>query len=149
VGIVRLADEQIIRVNEFALRMLGYEREALLGQNATGILITAGTREEKLNHASADGRLHGVESHWHTRSGETLDRMVSAEPIEIEGQACILAVGVDITERKHTESLRLELATQRELLALKENFIAMMSHEFRTPLALILSAKESLQYYYD
>ncbi len=39
------------------------------------------------------------------------------------------------------------LARQRELVALKTNFVAMSSHEFRTPLATILSSTELLRDY--
>lgn len=47
------------------------------------------------------------------------------------------------------ERLRLELAKEREVIELKENFISTLSHDFRTPLAIILSSKESLQRYHD
>jgi signal transduction histidine kinase len=136
--------------------MLGYQQDEMLGRPATDLLITPEAQDELVRQATPDGVLHATETRWRTRSGDLLDVMVSAEPIEIEGELCVLTIGVDITEHKQAESakveaekLRLELATQRELLALKENFISMMSHEFRTPLALILTAKESLQHYYE
>lgn len=47
------------------------------------------------------------------------------------------------------ERLRLELVKEREVVELKENFISTLSHDFRTPLAIILSSKESLHRYYD
>jgi PAS domain S-box-containing protein len=54
----------------------------------------------------------------------------------------------DINERKRAEQeMALALEQQRELNALRSRFVAMTSHEFRTPLASILSSAELLRYY--
>jgi PAS domain S-box-containing protein len=56
----------------------------------------------------------------------------------------------DITERKRAEAeLRNALARERELNELKSNFIAMVSHEFRTPLEVIVSSADILNRYLD
>ena len=54
----------------------------------------------------------------------------------------------DITRRRQAEDdIRLSLEKQKELNLLKSRFVAMTSHEFRTPLATILSSAELLKYY--
>jgi signal transduction histidine kinase len=45
------------------------------------------------------------------------------------------------------DSLRVEQAKQKELGELKSRFVAMTSHEFRTPLSVIVSSSELLQAY--
>ncbi|MGQ0712033.1 MAG: sensor histidine kinase [Rhodoferax sp.] len=45
------------------------------------------------------------------------------------------------------EEIRKALAQQEELAAMRSRFMAMTSHEFRTPLALILSSSEMLRCY--
>ncbi len=62
----------------------------------------------------------------------------------------------DITERKLSESRRLEaerlqieLEKERELGELKTRFVSMVSHEFRTPLAVIFLASSTLLMYPD
>jgi signal transduction histidine kinase len=45
------------------------------------------------------------------------------------------------------ESLRVEQAKQRELGELKSRFVSMASHEFRTPLSVIVSSSELLEAY--
>ncbi len=67
-----------------------------------------------------------------------------------------VSVNRDITElvkaqqeRQAAEVLRLELEKQTELLQLKENFISVVSHEFRTPLSVIISSSELVQSYHE
>ncbi len=57
---------------------------------------------------------------------------------------------LDVTQRRQAEEdTRRALAQQRELNELKSRFVSMTSHEFRTPLATILSSAELLRYYGD
>jgi PAS domain S-box-containing protein len=73
-----------------------------------------------------------------------------AFPIHNEAGQVVRMVGVaeDVTSRKQAEEeLRRALQTETELGELKSRFISMTSHEFRTPLAGILSAAELLEHY--
>jgi signal transduction histidine kinase len=57
---------------------------------------------------------------------------------------------LDITERKKSEiEIREALEQQKALNELRSRFVAMTSHEFRTPLSAILSAEELLRHYGD
>lgn len=54
----------------------------------------------------------------------------------------------DITHRKQIErEMRRALTKEKELGELKNRFISMASHEFRTPLTTILASAESLEHY--
>jgi signal transduction histidine kinase len=53
------------------------------------------------------------------------------------------------TIRERTNELHQSLAEERELNRLKSNFVAMVNHEIRTPLALILGSAEILTRYLD
>lgn len=56
----------------------------------------------------------------------------------------------DITERKQLEAyLRQALAQEKEVNELKSRFVTMVSHEFRTPLATILSSADLMEFYVD
>jgi signal transduction histidine kinase len=84
------------------------------------------------------------------KSRHLLRLLLSAERIELQGEPCILGMSVDITERKRAEEeLHNALAREKELGELKSNFISMVSHEFRTPLGIIMSATENLENYFD
>ena len=70
-------------------------------------------------------------------------------PVHIDGEI-VRTVGIaeDISLRKeYEEKIRLALAKEKELNDLKSRFVSMVSHEFRTPLGLILSSAELLQNY--
>jgi PAS domain S-box-containing protein len=65
-------------------------------------------------------------------------------------QTHMIGVNLDMTEIKRSEeALRRALEKERELGELKSRFVSMASHEFRTPLAAILAATESLTHYRD
>ncbi|MEL6471056.1 MAG: ATP-binding protein [Cyanobacteria bacterium J06623_4] len=62
----------------------------------------------------------------------------------------VMVILRDITERKRSEADILNaLAQERELNELRTKFVAMTSHEFRTPLTTILSSAELLKHYSD
>ncbi|HVO74478.1 MAG TPA: PAS domain-containing sensor histidine kinase [Ignavibacteriaceae bacterium] len=64
--------------------------------------------------------------------------------------AIVHTVGIaeDISLRKeYEEKIRRALVREKELNDLKSRFVSMVSHEFRTPLGLILSSAELLQNY--
>jgi PAS domain S-box-containing protein len=58
-----------------------------------------------------------------------------------------VGIARDITERKQAEETRLALVKEREISQLKSQFIAIASHEFRTPLTTILLSCDFLQNY--
>lgn len=90
---------------------------------------------------------------------EVTARRKHGEPLEVELGLSVIATGQetpksvvcsvrDITARKRTEqALREALQREKELSDLKVRFVTMTSHEFRTPLATIQAAADSLRSY--
>lgn len=75
---------------------------------------------------------------------------VSLTIVQFSDRPLMVAVLRDITERKLAEAeLLRNLAKQKELSELKSSFVSMVSHEFRTPLAVILSCAELLKNHLD
>lgn len=59
----------------------------------------------------------------------------------------VIAIVREITERKQAEAeIYNALQKEKELNELKSRFVTMASHEFRTPLSIILSSAELLEY---
>ncbi|MDJ0592346.1 MAG: ATP-binding protein [Pleurocapsa sp. MO_226.B13] len=60
----------------------------------------------------------------------------------------VMAIVRDISDRKQAETnIRQNLEREKKLNELKSRFVTMASHEFRTPLASILSSSELLEHY--
>jgi signal transduction histidine kinase len=76
--------------------------------------------------------------------------LLSGDVIEINREPHALLVAVDITERKRAEAELLKaLEREQELGQLKNSFVSMVSHEFRTPLGVIQSSAEILGDYLE
>src|SRR5881409_2352613 len=76
--------------------------------------------------------------------------LASGVIIEINGVDHMLTMMIDITQRKQAEAEMLKaLAREKELSQLKGNFVSMVSHEFRTPLAVIQSSAELLREFFQ
>jgi signal transduction histidine kinase len=94
-----------------------------------------------------------------TKAGENRWLHLLRQPVwDAEHSHVVGFVGVaqDITERKQMEAmlleqerLRYELQKEQELNEVKSNLMRTISHEFRTPLALIVTATDLLDKYID
>ncbi|MCK6500128.1 MAG: HAMP domain-containing histidine kinase, partial [Nitrospira sp.] len=85
-----------------------------------------------------------------TAAGKDIPLEVILTRITTGGRQIIQAVINDISERKRAEAEILRaLQRERELGALKSNFVSMVSHEFRTPLSIIMSSAGILSNYFD
>ncbi len=60
-----------------------------------------------------------------------------------------IMVATDVTQRLEAERLRLELEKEQEIIAVRERFITIASHDFRTPLTVIKMAASMLETYFD
>ncbi|MDI6033539.1 PAS domain S-box protein [Flavobacterium sp. LB2P84] len=83
-------------------------------------------------------------------SGKTCDIEMYTSPLSINGQALLISTINDISKRKLEEERLVQLNNKlKEVNVLKSQFISTVSHEFRTPLAGILSSVQLLQIYND
>ncbi|MFV8376764.1 PAS domain S-box protein [Flavobacterium sp. LB1P71] len=83
-------------------------------------------------------------------SGKTCDIEMYTSPLSISGQALLISTINDISKRKLEEERLVQLNNKlKEVNVLKSQFISTVSHEFRTPLAGILSSVQLLQIYDD
>lgn len=109
--ISRLHDGLLVEVNDAWLRMLEFEREEVLFRTAQELQIYPdyGQRHQMVENIGRDGRLQKFEAKNRRQSGEIIDVVISAAPIEIQGVVYMLANVIDITDRKQAE---LTLATK-------------------------------------
>lgn len=155
---VMLHDEHaFLEINPAALRMLGYDREQLVGkhpsQTSAPVQMNGEPADKESQRHIAACMEHGsAHFEWLARTGEgrEVPLEVMLTRIQMGGKPLIQAVIMDITERKKAEAELIKaLAREKELGALKSNFVSMVSHEFRTPLGIIMSSAEILSEYFD
>jgi len=108
VNINRLADGLYLAVNEGFTRITGYRPEEVLGRSSLpgdlGIWVHGEDRDRLLEGLRRDGLVQGLEAQFRRRDGSCLTGLMSASLIEVEGQACVLTITREITERKRIET---------------------------------------------
>ncbi len=154
VGIVLSVMRRHEWVNERFARMLGYPRQVLIGQGSEYIHPTLAAWERFGVEARAALIEHGTynsERQLKRRNGELFWVEMGGSCIRPnDPDSGVIWTFLDITERKRSEQeIQEALQQQKALNELRTRFVAMTSHEFRTPLSAILSAGELLRDYGD
>jgi PAS domain S-box-containing protein/putative nucleotidyltransferase with HDIG domain len=105
IAITRLRDNVLVDVNETWVNLTGYTREEVIAHPVTdlGLWIVSSQRVELIERLRAEGDVQGFEFQMRKKSGEVSDLLFAAVPIEVAGEACMLSMALDITERKHME----------------------------------------------
>jgi len=93
------------------------------------------------------GQFYGLICHEHTGA----KRRWSDEEVNAASSfAHIVALAVETDQRQRLEKeLHVSLLREQELVAMKTNFTSLVSHEFRTPLGVIVSSADILEAYAD
>lgn len=152
VGITFTIHRRHVWVNEKVAHMLGYRVDELIGETSVIHFPDEKTWADfgaVAYAALARGEAYIAETQMKRKDGTLIWCQVYGEAIDPNelGKGTIWTF-LDITDQKRArEDIRRALAKERELSELKSRFVSMTSHEFRTPLATILSSAELLQDY--
>ena len=146
----------IVLTNNQAQQFIGYEQQELIGQSIE-ILLPEHLYDSHIAHRTGymtapASHLMGEESDLVIlhKNGTEIPVTISLSPIQINEERLVMAYIIDVTvERQLEQSLRAALAKEQEVNELKSEFVSMVSHEFKTPLAVILSSVSILENYSD
>ena len=153
-GMVVIQQERIVFVNFRATEILDATKSEILHH---GFLHRLHADDQEALGERIRLRLMGVEladEHRQVRlelPGQDLKWLEFGDNlVPWDGGQGLLVFFLDVTQRHGAElETRAAVERQRRLNDLRSRFISMTSHEFRTPLATILSAQELLQSYND
>jgi PAS domain S-box-containing protein len=154
VGIILLKDRMLVWANRNMETMFGFTKEEWVGRSALDFYASADEFERVGREAYpllAQGKTYHTECQMRRRDGTLFWCAISGSLLDVSDpdRGSIWTL-MDITERIRSEQeMRRALEREKELSELKSRFVAMTSHEFRTPLATILSSTELLEHYHD
>jgi PAS domain S-box-containing protein len=103
--VTRLADGTVMEVNAALCRVLGYEREEVVGRRVTdlGFYAVPGTREKVLEILSRDGEVRDFETQFRRRDGELIEVVLAFFVFEIDGERLVVGTGKDVTRLRRVE----------------------------------------------
>jgi len=124
ITIYRLRDARYLEVNK-GINAFGYSPEEMMTRSAGDLRLWADTARlrEFWQQMSANGAVTNFEFDARAKDGARVPYLVSATAVELDGEACVISIGRDITTIKQT---------QRDLLAAREVMRAQIQSLERT-----------------
>jgi diguanylate cyclase (GGDEF)-like protein/PAS domain S-box-containing protein len=135
ININRVSDGRYIDCNLAFLRILGYEREEVLGKTSLelGIWADARDRRKMVKILRRNTGCRGFEAQFRKKNGELMWGVMSASLMEIEGVPCIISITRDISAAKAAENTIRSLAFYDPLTGLPNR--RLLLERLRQPLA--------------
>ena len=149
----KTVEGRITSWNEGAERLYGYTDEEMIGESVLRLYPPERVHEEAelLAKMERGEVVANYETMRLRKDGERLDVSITISPLR-DAHGVIVGGSViahDITQQRRQAALEEALAHERAVNELRSRFTSMVSHEFRTPLASILSSVELQQHYAD
>ena len=144
--ITRLADGLFIEVNKEFLRMIGYSSGEAIGKTSADLHIWPdfADRERIVKDIYGQGRVDGLDIQLQHKSGKITDFILSALPLEISGEPCILGAMTDISERKQADR---DLERMRMLLSEGQRIAHVGSWEYIAETQATIWSEEEYRIY--
>lgn len=126
ITISTLQEGRYIEVNEAFLTLVGYDLEEVIGRDISELCVWDKPQERMriIKEIQAKGSIHNQEICFRTKNNDLLTTLISADTIDIAGEAHFLFVVKDISDRKRMEEA-LRLSEERFYKAFNASPITM------------------------
>ena len=130
VAIARLADGKHIDINDGFTRIYGWTREEIIGKSSQeiGNWCDQESRKNLLEALLRDSYCMNFEADQKTRDGRRIKVLISAHPITVKGEACLLAITSDISEQKIKERTLIESEARFRQIFEQNSSVMMLIH---------------------
>ncbi|MGQ0509205.1 MAG: PAS domain-containing sensor histidine kinase [Betaproteobacteria bacterium] len=110
--ITRVSDGRYLALNRADQRTLGYTREEMLGRTTLerGAWPDATARTRFIEMLHREGTVENFETRMRDRSGRLVTCAIWAALVELDGEPCVLASTINVTNQKSEEALIREVA---------------------------------------
>ncbi|EAT58368.1 PAS domain-containing sensor histidine kinase [Chlorobium ferrooxidans] len=147
IAIKNAHDGKLLDVNNAWQQIFGYTKEEVTGRTVKELNLYIQNEDYEKNSAvlNEQGKIVNKTFLFRKKNGKTVHALYSGEHIMLNSKECFLVMMTDITlqELQQVSIERLEQIVAERTRQLNEevehlhNFISMISHEYRTPLAII------------
>ena len=136
-----LSQQRIVEINNAALRILGYERGEVIGRTLLELHVWPNPDEAPVTlRMDRAGPVREEKASIRTKAGEIRQVQLSAEIIQSQGEACLLAIIRDVTEQEALEQ-QFRQAQKMEAVGRLAGGVA---HDFNNLLNVILGYSDLL-----
>jgi len=137
---------QIEDANSFIAELLGYSTHELLGKQLwqIGLFKDIQASQAAFRQLQEQGYIRYSDLPLQTRDGRIVEVEFISNVYHLDLQPVIQCNIRDITERRQLERAQAQAEVSADLHRRKDEFLAMLSHELRNPLAAIVNAVEVL-----
>ena len=107
ISVTSVADGKILEVNDAALRLYGYERDAVIGRTLADLVIYTdpAQREELVRQLRTQGSAENLPIAFRNSRGENLMLEISGRVVTLQDAQCLVAMMKDVTEPRRLEGL--------------------------------------------
>ncbi|MCO6058714.1 EAL domain-containing protein [Pseudomonas sp. MOB-449] len=117
--ITRISDGLLLEANDGFSRITGYKQQEITDRSTLdlGLWANPADRQHMIELIREQGSLRHFTTAIRTKTGQTRHCELSAQPIPIGGEPCMLTIARDVTERQQMQEKLLQAATVFESTA--------------------------------
>lgn len=105
INIFRISDNRSFAVNDAFLKIIGYSRAEVETHTAAelNLFVDTEARNAWMRTLRGGGNVYNQDAKIRSKSGEIKDVLASLDLIEVNGEAMVLVIATDISDRKQAE----------------------------------------------